>query len=74
MLYFINFFTKLTTQEILSNYDHTEELKTALKSIDRCIYGGITDENLYRHFQSIEDFTQYRYGKKIDEIKHGKGV
>ncbi len=60
--------TKLTTSEIL-NLNYTSELRDALKSIDRCIYGNQTDENIYRSFQSIEDFTQHRYTVKLEELK-----
>lgn len=62
-------FSKLTTKEIMS-LDYTSELKDTLKNIDRCIYGGISDENLYKSFQAIEDFTQHRYSVITDQIKN----
>ncbi len=63
-------FSKLTTSEIL-RYDYTGELSDALHSIDRSIYGGIIDHQIYKSFQSIEDFTQNRYDRKLEQLKHG---
>jgi hypothetical protein len=62
-------FSKLTTKEIMA-LDYTSELNDTLKNIDRCIYGGISDENLYKSFQAIEDFTQHRYTVITDQIKN----
>ncbi len=62
--------SKLTTAEILE-LEYTRELKDALRSIDRCVYGHLMDESLYRSFQSIEDFTQHRYNLKLEELRHG---
>ena len=62
-------FSKLTTKEIMA-LDYTNELNDTLKNIDRCIYGGISDENLYKSFQAIEDFTQHRYTVITDQIKN----
>lgn len=64
-------FSKLTTREIMS-LDYTEELKGVLKNIDRCIYGRQVDENMYKDFQAIEDFTQHRYSVVTDQIKNSK--
>lgn len=64
-------FTKLTTKEIL-NEDFTRELEKPLKSVDRLVYGKRPNETVYQDFQQIEDFTQYRYNKKVEEIKDGK--
>lgn len=64
-------FTKLTTTEILGK-DFNRELEKPLKSIDRLIYGKRPTETVYQDFQQIEDFTQHRYLKKVEEIKHGK--
>jgi hypothetical protein len=63
-------FSKLTTREILS-LEHTKELSEALHNIDRSIYGNIEDKDLYKSFQSIEDFTQHRYQRKMQELKDG---
>jgi len=64
-------FTKLTTTEILVK-DYNRELEKPLKSIDRLIYGKRPTETVYQDFQQIEDFTQHRYNKKVEDIKHGK--
>ena len=62
-------FTKLTTKEIMA-LEYTNELNGTLKNIDRCVYGGKLDENLYKDFQAIEDFTQHRYSVITDQIKN----
>ncbi|XOV91108.1 MAG: hypothetical protein ACFHWX_12950 [Bacteroidota bacterium] len=62
-------FTSLTSKEILK-FNETRELKEVLKNIDRSIYGGVMDENLYKDFQSIEDYTQHRYGIVTENIKN----
>ncbi|MEP0367131.1 MAG: hypothetical protein ABJN36_14795 [Cyclobacteriaceae bacterium] len=64
-------YSKLTSKEIL-NLGYTRELADPLKSIDRFVYGGQTDENLYKQFHSIEDFTQHRYAMVVEEIKNSK--
>ncbi|MBR09911.1 MAG: hypothetical protein CMP48_19765 [Rickettsiales bacterium] len=62
-------FTKLTTKEIMS-LEYTNELNGTLKNIDRCVYGGIIDDNLFKDFQAIDDFTQHRYTVITDQIKN----
>lgn len=64
-------FSKLTTKEIMA-MEHTKELNGTLKKIDRCVYGGIVNETIYKDFQAIEDFTQYRYSVITDQIKNSK--
>lgn len=64
-------FSVLTTKEILSQ-DFTQELEKPLKSIDRVVYGKRVQENVFQDFQQIEDFTQDRYSKKVEEIRDGK--
>ncbi|MFY0690185.1 MAG: hypothetical protein JXQ90_23630 [Cyclobacteriaceae bacterium] len=63
-------FSKLTTREIL-NYQYANELIEPLKSIDRLVYGKIDDSEIYKSFQSVEDFTQHRYNTKLDELRYG---
>jgi len=63
-------FSKLTTKEIMA-LDYTNELNGTLKNIDRCVFGGKVTDTLYKDFQAIEDFTQYRYSVIIDQIKNG---
>lgn len=62
-------YTSLTSKEILS-FSETRELKDVLKNIDRSIYGGVVADDLYKEFQSIEDFTQHRYGMVTESIKN----
>lgn len=64
-------FSVMTTKEILSQ-DFASELKEPLKSIDRVVYGKRIEENIYQDFEQIENFTQDRYTKKVEEIKDGK--
>ncbi len=64
-------FTKLTTKEILAQ-SFAKELEKPLHSIDRLVYGKRQTETIFQDFQQIEDFTQYRYNKKVEEIRDGK--
>ncbi|MEQ9007754.1 MAG: hypothetical protein RLP12_07710, partial [Ekhidna sp.] len=64
-------FSVMTTKEILS-HDFTKELDKPLKSIDRVVYGKRVQENVFQDFQQIDEFTQDRYSKKVEEIKDGK--
>ena len=64
-------FSKLTTKEILE-LEFTSELKEALRTIDKSVYGNQRDKELYKSFQDIEDFTQHRFQMKIESIKNGK--
>jgi len=64
-------FTKLTTKEILAE-SFAGELEKPLRSIDRLVYGKRDTETIFQDFQQIEDFTQYRYNKKVEEIRDGK--
>ncbi len=63
-------FTKYTSKEIsLAGYG--TELKDVLQNIDRAIYSRPDDEQMHRNFESLEDFTQERYLKKVKEVQHG---
>lgn len=62
-------FSKLTTKEIMA-MDYTKELKSTLKNIDRCVYGGLVEPTIYKDFQDIEDFTQHRYSVITNGIKN----
>jgi hypothetical protein len=64
-------YSKMTSKEILG-FDYTRELADPLKNIDRFVYGGQTDESLYKQFHSIEDFTQHRYSVIVEEMKKTK--
>lgn len=63
-------YTKYTTKEILS-FDSNQELKDTLKVIDRTVYGKVEQEEVFKSFQDIEDFTQHRYSMMLDHIKNG---
>ncbi|MEQ8530423.1 MAG: hypothetical protein RIB86_01110, partial [Imperialibacter sp.] len=47
-------YTKLTTKEILKG-EENPKLQTALKSVDRSIYGRINDKELFKQFEVLED-------------------
>lgn len=64
-------FNTLTTKEILA-LAFAAELKEPLKSIDRTVYGNRIQENIYQDFQQLENFSDDRYQKKVEEIKNGK--
>ncbi len=63
-------YTKLTTREIVRN-EENEHLKSALKNIDRNIYGRILDKELFRYFETLEDISLEKYRKKVEEVSHG---
>lgn len=63
-------YTRLTTKEIVA-LEYTTELTQTLQSIDRSVYGNIQNENIYKDFQAVEDFTQHRYSMIKDQIKNG---
>ncbi|MFY0601542.1 MAG: hypothetical protein JXR03_17840 [Cyclobacteriaceae bacterium] len=64
-------YAKMTSKEILS-LGYTKELTDPLKEIDRYVYGGMADGDIYKQFHSIEDFAQHRYSTIIEEIKSSK--
>ncbi len=63
-------YSKLTTAEILEDKGNNEITDT-LKSIDKMVYGRKASDTIYKCFQSIEDFTQYRYQLRINKLKDG---
>ncbi|MEQ8809318.1 MAG: hypothetical protein RIE59_09650 [Imperialibacter sp.] len=63
-------YTKLTTKEILKG-EESPKLQTALKSVDRSIYGRINDKELFKQFEVLEDICLDKYKKKVEEVKHG---
>lgn len=63
-------YTKLTTKEIIVDTSN-KELESPLKAIDKSVYGKATNEELYKAFQSLEDFAQHRYTVTTEDIKHG---
>lgn len=64
-------YSKLTTREIMS-LEHTAELRDSLRNIDKCVYGKMKNEALYKDFEAVEDFTQHRYAVITDQIKNGQ--
>lgn len=64
-------FSVFTTKEILSQ-EFTQELEQPLRSVDRVVYGKRVQEDVFQDFEQIEDFTQERYSKKVEEIKDGR--
>jgi hypothetical protein len=64
-------FRKLTTTEILA-YSFTAELRDALKSIDRAVYAHKFDNDIYKSFEVIEDYTSHRYQLKKAEVQNGR--
>ncbi|MEO9873132.1 hypothetical protein [Ekhidna sp.] len=64
-------FSVLTTKEILLQ-DFAQELEKPLMAIDRVVYGKRVQENVFQDFEQLDDFTQHRYSKKVEEIKDGK--
>ena len=63
-------FTKYTSREI-NMVGYGDELKNVLQNIDRAIYSRPDDEAMHKNFESLEDFTQERYLKKVKEVQYG---
>ncbi|MEM9328605.1 MAG: hypothetical protein AAGA85_23260 [Bacteroidota bacterium] len=64
-------YSKYTTKEILA-FEDNQELQGTLKVIDRTVYGKVTQAELFKKFQDIEDFTQHRYTMVVDKVKDGQ--
>ncbi len=63
-------YTKLTTKELISLHAD-QRLKENLRSIDRYIYGSLTDRPLYENFEKLLDFSRERYELRKEEVSHG---
>ena len=61
--------SKLTTKEILVLYPE-EALKNTLKSIDRMIYGGEKNYDLFNNFDRLMNFSTTIFQQKIEHIKN----
>jgi len=61
-------YTKYTSREILEV--EKSNLSKPLHSVDRMIYGRITPDT-FDPFKELKDFSQSRFNKKIEEVKHG---
>ena len=64
-------FKSLTTTELLQ-YEFTSELEKPLKSIDRVVYGRISQDDVFQDFQQLDDFSQHRYNHKYTQIKSSR--
>lgn len=62
-------YTKSTTRE-LKEIENNETLISALRVIDRSIYGRIPPDTL-DSFLNLKEFSQSQFNKKLEELKHG---
>ncbi len=62
-------YTKSTTRE-LKEIENNETLTSALRVIDRSIYGRIEPDTL-DSFLNLKEFSQSQFNKKLEELKHG---
>ncbi len=62
-------YTKSTTRE-LKEIENNETLISALRVIDRSIYGRIPPQTL-DSFLNLKEFSQAQFNKKLEELKHG---
>lgn len=63
-------YTKLTTRELISLHSD-QRLKENLRSIDRYIYGNLSDRPLHENFEKLLEYSRERYELKIEEVRHG---
>lgn len=61
-------YTKLTTKE-LSAYHKSTELQTAMRNMDKNIYGKFNKEEAYNDLLNLKAFAQERYQAKAEEVK-----
>ena len=62
-------FTKYTSKEIIAQ-ERDALLGDALKSMDRLIYGGVSDFS-DASFLTLRTYTEKQYHKKMEEVKNG---
>lgn len=62
-------YTKSTTRE-LKEIENNETLISALRVIDRSIYGRIPPDTL-DSFLNLKEFSQSQFNKKLEDLKHG---
>jgi hypothetical protein len=62
-------FTKYTSKEIIK-IGFEKELKSVLQNIDQAIYGSLSDEEMHKNFENLEDFTLVRYQLKLKEVQN----
>lgn len=61
-------YTKLTTKE-LSSYHKSTELQSAMRNMDKNIYGRFKKEEAYNDLLNLKTFAQDRYQAKAEEVK-----
>lgn len=61
-------YTKLTTKE-LSAYHKSTELQSAMRNMDKNIYGRFNKEEAYNDLLNLKTFAQDRYQAKAEEVK-----
>ncbi len=62
-------YTTLTTKEILTLHS-SEEMESALKSIDRTIYSNKNDGIVINEFGALKNYAQGRFELKVEEVKN----
>ncbi|NJN41221.1 MAG: hypothetical protein HC811_02235 [Flammeovirgaceae bacterium] len=62
-------FTKLTSRELIA-VENDLDLGTALKSLDRSIYGGHVDQST-TSYQALERYAKNSFQMKIEEVRNG---
>ena len=63
-------YLKMTTSELKKTYKD-EKLIKALQGIDRIIYAGKSDKNTGKEFEALRFYTEEKYLRKIEKVKHG---
>jgi hypothetical protein len=63
-------YTKLTSKE-LKDLVVQEHIYLALKEIDRCIYGGRRENEIYKQLEDLEYFANETFQQKIRDLNHG---
>jgi hypothetical protein len=62
-------YTKFTSREI-AKLEADDSLASALKVIDRMVYGGLSNEPR-QAFSELQNYTQAHYDKKLKEVSNG---
>ncbi len=62
-------YTKFTTKEIIKQHPQ-ENLKMALREIDRNIYGGFGDDDIKSKFETLRKYSEERLNVKLEEVKN----
>ncbi|MDH5605157.1 MAG: hypothetical protein OEY51_14500, partial [Cyclobacteriaceae bacterium] len=63
-------YLKMTTSELKKTHDD-EKLIKALHGIDKTIYAGKLVKNTAREFEELRLYTEEKYFRKIEKVKHG---